>query len=129
MRKIIVLLGFLFMLPPCFAEDDVDYENAYLELSPDIVSNLKGQAKYIRATVQIMTNRADMLYEIEMHEPMLRHTILMILADKQGEQIKSQAGKEALRGELLQAIANALDEKIATKGLITNVFFTSYHVK
>ena len=119
---------------PAFAEDeeseeDIIYETAYYPISPDIVTNVKGKAKYIRTKIQIMTDRADMLWEIEEHDPLYRHVLLMILADKKGEDIKSPAGKESLRKEFLKALSDALDEKASTKGLIKDLFFTTYYVK
>lgn len=131
MRKIISLVIFLFILPSSYAgdEEDIEYENAYFEISPDIVSNLQGKAKYIRTSIQLMTNRADMLYEIETHAPLFRHVFLMTLIDKKGESIQSPQGKESLRKELLKAASKALDEKVETKGLLTDLFFTTYYVK
>ena len=121
----------LIMISPAFAEDEEDivYENAYFEITPDIVSNLQGRAKYIRTHIQLMTNRADMLYELETHAPLFRHVFLMTLIDKKGESIQSPQGKESLRKELLKNASKALDEKVETKGLLTDLFFTTYYVK
>ena len=113
--------------PP--AEEEVVHETAYYELKPSIVSNLHGKAKYIRTSIQLMTNRADLLHEIETHTPALRHEILMILAEKKGEDIMDNAGKEALRQELLAALNKVLNEKNEDKDLITDLFFTAYYVK
>lgn len=110
-------------------DEDIEYENAYFEITPDIVSNVKGKAKYIRTRIQLMTNRADMLYELETHAPLFRHVLLMNLVDKKGETIQTPQGKESLRKELLKALSKALDEKVETKGLLTDLFFTTYYVK
>lgn len=110
-------------------ENDIVYENAYLKMSPDLVSNVQGKNKYIRTSVQLMTNRADMLYQIEEHLPLIRHIFLMTLVDKKGEEIKQPDGKEALRKELLESASKALDEKAETKGLLTDLFFTTYYVQ
>jgi len=131
MRKLITLFFCLFIVSPAFAEDeeDINYETAYFEITPDIVSNVQGKAKYIRTKIQLMTNRADMLYEIETHAPVIRHTFLMTLVDKKGETIQTPQGKETLRKELLKAASAALDDKVETKGLLTDLFFTTYYVK
>lgn len=127
-RTIILLLGF-FLIFPVYSEEEINYETAYFKVSPDIVSNLKGRAKYIRTSIQLMTDRADKLYEIEEHAPLFRHVLLMSLIDRDGETIKTVEGKEALRQDLLEAVSEALDEKIRTKGLITDLFFTTFYVK
>lgn len=130
MRKILVFLTFFIVFSTAFAEDeDIVYETAYIKLSPDIVSNLQGRAKYIRTSIQLQTNRADHAYEIEAHEAYIRHAILMLLVDQDGETIKSADGKEKLRQDMLSAVSAALDEKVETKGLISDLFFTTYYVK
>ena len=130
MRNIILFTLALFLVAPSFAEEeDINYENAYFDISPDIVSNLQGKAKYIRTHVQLLTNRADMLYELETHAPLFRHVLLMNLIDQQGETIQTPQGKEKLRKDLLKAVSEALDEKVQDKGLITDLFFTTYYVK
>lgn len=110
-------------------DEEIVYENAYLKMSPDLVSNVQGKNKYIRTSVQLMTNRADMLYQIEEHLPLIRHIFLMTLVDKKGEDIKSPDGKEKLRKELLDNASKALDEHAETKGLLTDLFFTTYYVQ
>ncbi len=129
----IFLLSFLLLSLLSFtvqAEDeDIVYENAYLKMSPDLVSNVQGKNKYIRTSVQLMTNRADLLYQVEEHLPLIRHIFLMTLVDKKGEEIKTPDGKEALRKELLENGSKALDEKAETKGLLTDLFFTTYYVQ
>ena len=119
----------LFSLSAQAEDEEIAYENAYLKMSPDLVSNVQGKNKYIRTSVQLMTNRADMLYQIEEHLPLIRHIFLMTLVDKKGEVIKTPDGKEALRKELLESASKALDEKAETKGLLTDLFFTTYYVQ
>ena len=128
-----ILLSFLLLSLFSFSvqaeDEDIVYENAYLKMTPDLVSNVQGKNKYIRTSVQLMTNRADMLYQIEEHLPLIRHIFLMTLVDKNGEDIKSPEGKEALRKELLDSASKALDELTETKGLLTDLFFTTYYVQ
>jgi len=134
MRKLSALIMLLFLLLASslsFAEDEEEivYENAYIKLTPDLVSNLQGRKTYIRTAVQLMTNRAELIYHIEEHLPLIRHVFLMTLIDKDASDIKTAKGKEALRKEMLKAASKALDEKVPVKGLLTDVFFTTYHVK
>lgn len=125
----LTLLLLLLLSTSLHAEDEIVYENAYLKLNKDLVSNVQGKAKYIRTSVQLMTNRADLLYEIQDHLPLIRHVFMMTLIDKNGEDIKTPAGKESLRQELLKAASAALDERAETKGLLTDLFFTTYYVQ
>ncbi len=137
MRKILVFLLFFMLFSTAIAADveekaedeDIEYQTAYFKIQPDIVSNLKGKSKYIRTSIQLQTNRAELLYQIETHAPYLRHVMLMTLVDQNGDQIKKPDGKESLRKELLAVVSAALDEKAENKGLITDLFFTTYYVQ
>lgn len=132
MRNILFPVMGLFLLlwmAPLAAEDDIVYENRYVELSPDLVSNLQGRKSYIRTRVQLLTNRADIAYYIEENLPLIRHELLMTLIDKKASDIKTPSGKAALQKEMLKNASAALDEKVPVKGLLTGIFFESYHVK
>lgn len=131
MRNLLLTLALLLtaLSASLHAEDDVTYETAYFDIAPDIVSNVQGKAKYIRTHIQLMTNRADLLYLLETHAPLFRHVLLMTLVDQKGEDIQTPKGKEKLRNKLRDALSEALDEKIDEKGIITDLYFTTYYVK
>ena len=109
-------------------DDAPEVEIGYHALKPSIVSNLTGGPRYIRCDVQLMTEYASELPKIELHEPALRHTILMLIAGQDGNQLKSRKGKESFRLAALDAVQTEL-KALTGKTLVNDLFFTSYYVK
>ena len=109
-------------------EEQAPPEIGYYALKPSIVSNLTGGPRYIRCDVQLMTEYASELPKIELHEPALRHTILMLIAGQDGNQLKSREGKESFRQAALDAVQKQL-KALTGKTLVADLYFTNYYVK
>jgi flagellar protein FliL len=101
---------------------------AYHKLKPSIVSNLTGGPRYIRCDIQLMTEYASTLPKIELHEPALRHRILMLIAGQDGNALRTRDGKEAFRLRALEAVQAELEELTGEK-LVADLYFTSFYVK
>lgn len=101
---------------------------AYYELSPSIVVNVKGRAKYIRCDVQLMTRNGANLPVISLHAPALRHELLLLLSDQDGTKIRTTKGKEKLRRKALKALQGVM-KKLAGDQMIDDLFFTTYLVQ
>jgi flagellar FliL protein len=127
-RTLLVLLFILLFHVAAIAEDAPPVEIGYHALKPSFVSNLTGGPKYIRCDVQLMTEYASELPKIELHEPALRHSILMLIAGQDGNQLKTPDGKEAFRKAALAAVQEQLEE-LTGKPLVEDLYFTSYYVK
>ena len=124
---LIVLFVTLIGAGAVSAEDETK-QIAFYKLSPSIVSNLAGGPQYIRCDVQLMTEQADELPQIELHSPALRHSILMLIAGQDGKQLQTRDGKEALRKAALESVQAALTE-LTGKPLVEDLYFTAYYVK
>lgn len=124
------LLTLLALVAPALAEDDEEREKkvGYHALKPSIVSNLTGGPKYIRCDVQLKTEYASELGQIELHSPALRHSILMLIAGEDGKKLMTRDGKEELRKAALESVQTQLEE-LAGEPLIADLFFTAYYVK
>ena len=103
-------------------------EVAYFELKPSIVGNLSGGPKYIRCDIQLMTQQAERVADIELHAAALRHEIFMLLADQDGKSLLTAHGKESLRKQILKALQGALADKTGD-ALIRDLYFTSFYVQ
>ena len=123
---VLVILG-CFFAAAAFAGDD-GAQITYFDLKPSLVSNVNGDAKYIRCDVQLMTKQPDELENIQLHSPALRHELLMMFADEDGGRLMSPAGKEALRKRARAALQWVLQKKTG-KPLIDELYFTSYYVQ
>jgi len=125
-----VLLAVTLVASPVTGADDEQppVEIGYYALTPSIVSNLSGGPKYIRCDVQLMTQHAQTLPQIELHAAALRHAILMLIAGEDGNQLRSREGKEALRTKALESVQGQLKE-LTGETLVSDLFFTNYYVK
>jgi len=129
LRKLyILLISFLFLTSSALGEEGEPIEINYIELKPSIVSNLTGGPKYIRCDIQLMTEYASAVPDVELHMPAIRHTILMLIANQDGNHLKSRDGKKELRTKALEAVQQAMEE-ITGRTLVKDLFFTAYYVK
>jgi len=101
---------------------------AYYELSPSIVVNVKGRAKYIRCDVQLMTRNEASLPAISLHAPALRHELILLLSDQLGTEIRTSKGKEKVRKIALKSLRDVM-KKLVDDETIDDLFFTTYLVQ
>lgn len=102
---------------------------AYFSLKPSIISNVQGNAHYARCDVQLMTKDVRNLELIRIHAPALRHELLLLLGDQQGDNLLTPAGREGFRKQALTAVKKALEKQTGKKGVVDDLFFTSFFVQ
>ncbi len=129
-QMLIVLLAVMTFAMPGYAADDEEAEVdiGYYALKPSFVSNLTGGPKYIRCDIQLMTKTASEIPKIELHEPAIRHHILMLLAGKNGKTLKTRNGKENLRKAALGEVRSRL-ESLTGSPIVDDLYFTAFYVK
>lgn len=125
---ILVALFFIKLPLDAIAAGEEPVEIAYYALKPSIVANLTGGPKYIRCDIQLMTESASQLPNIELHAPALRHHILMLLAGRDGSELQTREGKEALRKTALETVRNQL-QGLTGETIVNDLYFTAYYVK
>lgn len=129
--RLFSLLSCLLLVPAAaLAGDDEGsgIDIGYHALKPSIVSNLTGGPKYIRCDVQLMTQRAAKLPQIELHTAALRHALLMLISGKDGPELLTSEGKEQLRKDALAAVRDQLED-LTGDPIVKDLYFTNYYVK
>jgi flagellar FliL protein len=101
---------------------------SYYQIKPSLVANLASGGKYIRCDVQLMTNDKVFLEELKRHDPALRHSLLLLLSDQDGKDIKTASGKEKLRTKALSDIGKLMQE-LSGKNELKALFFTTFFVQ
>jgi len=109
-------------------EDDRPVEISYVKMNPSFVSNLTGGPEYIRCDIQLMTKYAGDVPEIQLHMPALRHSVLMLLAGADGNELGTPEGKETFRLDALEAVRKKMKE-LTEKPRVKDLYFTAYYVK
>ena len=109
-------------------EQEVAAEIHYYQLKPSVVANLVSGGRYIRCDIQLMTRDAAQLEQLTLHDAAIRHTLLLLLSDQDGKQIKTPGGKESLRKEALKQINALLKDQTGKEG-VESLFFTTFFVQ
>ncbi|MCP3868143.1 MAG: flagellar basal body protein FliL [Gammaproteobacteria bacterium] len=100
----------------------------YYSLSPSLITNVMGKANYMRCDVQLMTKDETFLEEIQRHNPALRHELLLLLGDQDGQELKAVEGKEMVRKAALIGVQGIM-KSITGHKMIDDLYFTSYFVQ
>jgi flagellar FliL protein len=130
----IIILPLLLLLLPCLASAADEEEKtpppvmSYYQIKPSLVANLASGGRYVRCDIQLMTEDKGLLEDLRLHDPAIRHALLMLLSEQDGNQIKSAEGKETLRKKAITQI-RALIKKETGKEGPNALFFTTFFVQ
>ncbi|SDH88967.1 flagellar FliL protein [Vibrio xiamenensis] len=125
--QIIIALSALIALPSLAAEEGQD-KLAYFTLEPDLTTNFYTKGKqlgYIQVRIDIMVAREADLPLIERHQPLIRDAVVEMLGKQSEDTIKSLAGREDLRKNLVQYLNSILLPETG-KTVIADLLFTKY---
>ena len=102
----------------------------YLPLKPAFIVNYggDGRLKYIKADLTARLSSAEAASAVRHHLPYIRNNIVRLLGSQTDETIESQAGKEALRKELLKEVQAVVEQEEGISG-VEDVFFDSLIVQ
>jgi len=133
MRAMALALLLLLTLPLSLPAADEEKKAppasiSYYQIKPSLVANLASGGKYVRCDIQLMTNDESLMEDLRLHDPAIRHTLLLLLSDQDGDKIKTPEGKEALRKEALSQVS-ALIKKETGKESLKALFFTTFFVQ
>lgn len=108
-------------------ESAVPAEKLYFEMSKPIVVDFpKGStAKHGRITVSMLVEGAETIAVLTKNEPMIRNNLLMLMSAQDSSVLNTREGKDMLRQLMLDAVTAVL-VKMAGKGKVNEIFFTSF---
>ncbi|MCU7904670.1 MAG: flagellar basal body-associated FliL family protein [Candidatus Thiodiazotropha sp. (ex Epidulcina cf. delphinae)] len=130
-RMLLVILMLFAPLLPAEDEGEEAKEPAvisYYQIKPALVANLATGGKYIRCDIQLMTDDESFLADLKLHGPAIRHALLLLLSEQDGNSVKTPAGKEALRKKALSEIGRLM-KKLSGKEGLKALFFTTFFVQ
>lgn len=99
----------------------------YYPIKPPITASfsVRGRQRYLQAEITLMMREDDALSAVELHQPMLRNALVMIINGATYEEIQTAEGKELLRQQCLQELRRLLEQEIGKPG-IEQVLFTNF---
>ncbi|RMG55457.1 MAG: flagellar basal body protein FliL [Gammaproteobacteria bacterium] len=133
MKRWLLLLSLLLVPTLLMAADEEQAkggEPQYVNLSPAFVVNVKRGtgARFLQVKADVLVNSKEDAKLVELHMPLIRHTMIMTLSDRDGRRIRTIQMREQLRSEAEEAIRKALKEATG-KEVIQGLFFTDFVVQ
>ncbi len=121
--------------PPASEPAEVAAENMppaqapaiYYPLKPALMVNftVRGRQRFLQAELTLMTRDGSVISAVELHQPMIRNALIMLIGGKSFEDLQTAEGKELLRQDCLQEIQRLLQQEIGNPG-IEQVLFTDF---
>jgi len=103
------LTGALNKEPPAGAaveEEPLPEEVFYYNVQPEFVVNFKGKSrvKFLMIEMVVSSHDEEVPVVLSDHDPELRNSLLMLLAEQDSEELKTAEGKQALRDAAMARI-------------------------
>ena len=99
----------------------------YFPLKPAIIVNYqsRGRQRYVQAEVTLKMREPDVVEAVELHMPMIRNSLVMLLSGQIFEDLQTPEGKELLRQQALSEIQRLIEIEIGKPG-VEQVLFTNF---
>jgi len=135
-RFILIACTWVFGLIPghenAWAEEHEEKGSAqYYDLKPAFVANFgtsTKKLKFVKANVSIRASSEQAVSMVVMHEPLVRHQIVLLLSRQTEESLSASAGQESVRVEALNLVQEALKKETGSPQ-IDDLLFTSFVVQ
>lgn len=100
-------------------------EAIYQRLEPAFLVNYPDKnVRVMQIEISLMARDQAVIDAVNLHAPVIRNNILLLLSGQDPETIKTTEGKVALQAAVLEAVNQVLTEHAVEKG-VESVFFTS----
>ncbi|MFZ6874272.1 flagellar basal body-associated FliL family protein [Undibacterium sp. Di27W] len=91
------------------------------------VVNLSTTERYLQLSMALQIANAEVSEKIKMFMPKVRHTLILLLSSKDGEQLQSLEGKHQLMEEIKDRVNKTLELK--EHDGVTDVFFENFVIQ
>lgn len=111
----------------------------YFEMKPNftINFNVNGRQRYLQAAITLLYRDPQLESLLTLHMPAIRNGLVMLLSNKNFDELQTQEGKETLRAEALEIIKGQLlkeqealiaggEEEGVTAANVEQVLFTNF---
>lgn len=100
---------------------------SYLPMEPILV-NLEGRRHYLKVDVQILMASKAEAEKVKRHVPAIRHMLIMLLSNRNPEQVATIQERENIRKHAAEATEKLLEEWDLDRGF-EDIFFTDYLIQ
>jgi len=112
------------------AQSGGNANSSFYEIKPALVVNIYNprRIKFLQVEMQVKVDDPSIVSALELHQPAIRHSMLLLLSSQNMKEIKTLKGKEKLRKDALAEMNKVLMESTGKKG-ISNLFFTGFIIQ
>ncbi|MFL0809566.1 MAG: flagellar basal body-associated FliL family protein [Agarilytica sp.] len=112
------------------AAEEIVKPAIYYPLKPPILVSFdaRGRQRLLQAEITLLTRDAEVVAAIELHMPMIRNALVLLIGGRTYEEVQTAEGKEFLRVECLQELQRILEQEIGKPG-VEQVLFTGLVVQ
>ncbi|MEY4194627.1 MAG: hypothetical protein RLZZ226_995 [Pseudomonadota bacterium] len=100
---------------------------SYLPLEP-VTVNLEGKRHYLKVDVQILMDSKANAEKVKIHVPAIRHMLIMLLSNRNPEQIATIEERETIRKQASESTEKLLEEWNLDRGY-EDIFFTDFLIQ
>lgn len=99
----------------------------YVKLGPELVVNFDGggRVRYLQLGVEVMTYDKEALPALELHTPLLRNNLILLLSDQTYDELITREGKERLAATALEEMRKVMAE-LYGQPVIETLYFTTF---
>jgi flagellar FliL protein len=110
------------------AKKEVIAPAVYVAFEPPFVVNFDsgGKARFLQVAIQVMTRNPKVAEELELHKPVIRNDVLLLLSNQEYTTLSSREGKEKLQHEALEAVRHVIQTNGGESEAVESVLFTSF---
>lgn len=115
MKLLTALLLSLSICLPALANSEKKEEaptTLYYNLTPALIGNLADQGarlKFYKADVSLRVTGTEAEGKLKLHEPLIRHQLVMLFSAQTSDVINAPDGRENLRQEALKKVQDAIN--------------------
>jgi flagellar FliL protein len=109
------------------AVEEIILPAQYIKMKPRFIVNFNvgTRQRFLQTSIEIMTRSQDVVDTIELHNPMLRNTIIRILSEQDFKNLRTPEGRGALKAMLTEQLAAVVKAEADVEG-IEAVLFTDF---
>lgn len=109
------------------SQADAEASVNYYPMEPDFIVNFmaRGRQRYMQLGLSLKVASIEGVGQLEMHEPLLRNSIVILLSAQDYLELQSDHGRLALREQLLESMREIMTQETG-QPVVDAVFFTSY---
>ncbi|MGA7800579.1 MAG: flagellar basal body-associated FliL family protein [Gammaproteobacteria bacterium] len=99
----------------------------YIALDPPFLVNFNGSGdiRYLQVGIELSAYRQEVLDAVKAQMPAIRNGLVLLLSSEKPSDLSSRAGKDKLRGEVLDTVRKVLKQQAGITG-VQGAYFTSF---